>query len=370
MNATELRLPLVIAVLLKLLFGWDFSDAANVPPTPAVPVVIAPARAETGATSIQATGTVVSRNDARLAAEVGGRLTWIAEPGARVQKGAVIARIDAERLTLAVRDNEAAVRRLQANVSLLATQYDRLQTLGQNIASRSQIDEAQSRLEMANQELEQGRVARDRAQLDLRRASLRAPFDGHVAERLQQAGEFVAIGTPLVRLVDTRNVEVVARAPLNAATTLSRGQSVRVSDDARSAQSTIRSVVPVGDERSRLLEVRVALNQEAWPIGSPVRVELATGRARAAITVPRDAVVQRQGVAYVYRIAADDKAERVAVTLGAGRLDHVEVEGSVAAGDRIVIRGAERLQHGQKVAIQGAPPEVVAKRPEKGSRTS
>src|SRR5690606_22353449 len=141
----------------------------------------------------------------------------------------------------------------------LRTQRDRLRTLAaQNIASRNQIDEAESRLAMAEQELEQARVARDRARLELARATVRAPFAGQVAERLRTTGEFVAAGVPLVGLVDPRGVAAVARAPLARAASLARGQGVRVLDDAREANSRIRSVVPVGDERSRMLEVRVA----------------------------------------------------------------------------------------------------------------
>lgn len=329
-------------------------NAAEAPqPERGAPVAVASVRAETRGTTIDATGSVVSRNDARLASEVAGRLEWIAEPGTTVAKGDAVARLDAERLQLAARDAEASMRRLAANTELLTTQRDRLRALdSQNIVSRSQLDEAESRVEMAQQELEQARVARDRAQLDLRRAVLRAPFAGQVAERLQQVGEFVSPGTLLARLVDTRNVEVVARAPLSGATALAAGQAVTVTGEGRTVTSRIRAIVPVGDERSRLLEVRIALEPPSWPIGSPVRVTLDAGREHAAITVPRDAIVLRQGTAYVYRVDSANTAERVAVKLGDGRGDHVEVIGTLTPGDRIIVRGAERLQPGQKVEIR------------------
>lgn len=366
-----LRVPLIFALLLKWLLCWDIAKAAEPGQTPSVPVVVATARAAEETPRMFATGSIVSRADARLAAEVAAPILWIAEPGAEVAKGDAVARLDASRIALSVRDNEAAVRRLEANTTLLRTQRDRLRTLAaQNIASRNQIDEAESRLAMAEQELEQARVARDRARLELARSTVRAPFAGQVAERLRSTGEFVAIGDPLVRLVDTRSVEAVARAPLAAAASLARGQDVRVLDDVRELRSRIRSVVPVGDERSRLLEVRVALSPQAWPIGAAVRVELPNGPARRAVTVPRDAIVLRQGEAYVFRIGAGDKAERISVQPGPGRTDRVEVAGDLAAGDRIVVRGAERLQPGQRVTIQRGDGEVLAERKGPASRTS
>jgi RND family efflux transporter MFP subunit len=363
MDCDNFRLPYFLLFVLGLL-GFGCNEAnAQARERPPAPVIVATAQQQQLATTITATGTVASRNDARLATEVAGRLEWIAEPGASVKKGATVARLDDERLKLALRDNEAAVRRLEANAQLLKTQSERLESLApQNIVSRNQLDEASSRLAMAQQELEQARVARDTALLDLERASVRAPFDGNVAERLAQAGEFVAIGAPLARLVDTSEVEVVARAPVSAAATLRVGQAVRVRDDDRSVESKIRSVVPVGDERSRLLEVRVTLTSGNWPIGSPVRVELTGSQAQSVVTVPRDAVILRQGAAYVFRIGKDNKAERIPVQVGAGQDSNVQVTGKINQGDRIVIRGGERLQPGQTVAVQAADTRVADRR--------
>lgn len=359
-------IPLILAPLLILASATATAQQSEPPPAP---VVVAPARMEESAPRVQAPGSVVSRADARLASEVSGTIDWVAEPGAAVAKGEVVARLDAARARLAVRDNEAAVKRLEANASLLRTQRDRLGSLAaQNIASRSQIEEAESRLAMAEQELEQARVARDRAKLDLARSSIRAPFAGQVAARERMAGEFVAVGTPLLRLVDTVNVEVVARAPLSAASALAKGQEVRVLEGDRIVESRIRSVVPVGDERSRMLEVRVLLTAPAWPIGTAVQVELPAGEAHSAVTVPRDAIVQRQGASYVFRVDEKDTVERVSVKAASrgvvARADHVEISGNIEPGDRIVVRGAERLQPGQKVKIQAGEGGAVAeKRP-------
>lgn len=47
------------------------------------------------------------------------------------------------------------------------------------------------------------------------------------------------------------------------------------------------------------------------------------------------------------RVSADGTAEQVEVTLGAAREARVEVRGALRAGDRVVVRGAERLAQGQ-----------------------
>lgn len=353
MTFEETRVPLIIALALMLLSCWNYAEAA----TPAAPVVVTRAKQQSFAPNLTATGTVASRNDARLATEIAGTLEWVADPGRSVRKGDVIARLNDERLKLALRDNQASVKRLEANLQLLAAQSERMHSLApQNIVSRNQLDEATSRRAMAEQELEQARVARDRALLDLQRATVRAPFGGYVAERLQQVGEYVSVGSALARLVDTSNVEVIAHAPIATASSIKIGQSVRVSDDGHDINSKVASIIPIGDERSRLLELRITLASNAWPIGSAVRVQLAGAQPQRAVTVPRDAVILREGSAYVFRIGAKSTAERVPVRVGAGRESEVEILGEVCAGDRIVIRGGERLQPGQAVAIQQLTP--------------
>jgi RND family efflux transporter MFP subunit len=342
------RQEFLVAGISALALG-GLARAADAPP---VPVVVAEARAETFAASLTATGTVVSRSDARISGEVGGTLAWIAEPGATVKRGAPLARIDGERLGLALRDNEAAVKRLEAQLHLLATQRSRLQTLGNNVVSQSQLDEALSRERMAEQDVEQARVARDRARLDVARATIRAPFGGIVAERLQQAGEFVTSGTPLIRLVNDRDLEVVARAPLTTADAVDAGAVAELIDGDHRGAGTVRAVIPVGDERSRMVELRIELADQSWRVGAPVRVEIAPRQLKAVVTVPRDAVILRQGASYVMRVKADNTAERVAVNIGPGRANHVQIDGTLKAGDRIVVRGAERLQPGQSVKVQ------------------
>jgi RND family efflux transporter MFP subunit len=305
------------------------------------------------AATVAATGTVVSRNDARLAAEATGRLDWVAEPGARIAKGAPLARVDARALELQLRENDAQISRLAANADLLATQLARLNALPAGIASQSQIDEAAARLAMARHELDQARAARESTRHSIARATIRAPFTGYVAERIRQLGEFVAAGTEVLRLTDTENVEVVARAPVAEAGHLAVGQAVTVHGTGQDQPSKIRAIVPVGDERSRMIEVRIAMSGSGWPIGSAVRVDLPAARQSAGLMVPRDAVIVRADGAHVFRVGKGDLAERIAVRVGNGDAQRVEVTGSLAAGDRVVVRGGERLRQGQSVKVAG-----------------
>jgi len=357
MKARPLNAPgdVIVGTVMALALGIALTApvlAQQNGPPPA-PVKVGKASRQSIAPTMTATGTVVSRNDARIAAETPGRLVWVAEPGTEVERGGLLARVDDESLKLRLRENDATILRLEASLRYLDSQVARFQRLReQNIASQAQHDEAISQRDMTAQELNQARVARDKTVYDLARARIAAPFAGQVVERIAQAGEFLSAGGSVVRLVDTQHVEVRAQAPMTVAPFIGKGREVRIVDRAsRSLYSKVRAVIPVGDERSRQMEVRVSLPDGSWPIGAPVSVELPTDQATNVLAVPRDAIILRQNDAYILRVTSESTVERVPVSTGIGSNGLIEVRGKVAAGDRVIVRGGERLQPGQSVSV-------------------
>jgi hypothetical protein len=69
------------------------------------------------------------------------------------------------------------------------------------------------------------------------------------------------------------------------------------------------------------------------------------------LTVPRDALVLRPEGQSVFIVDSNNQAQQVRVTVGVGQGEHIEILGAVSPGDRVVIRGNERLQPGQAVNI-------------------
>ena len=321
---------------------------------PPAPVSVDEARLDVFAASLWAPGTVISRNDARVAAETDGRITWVAEVGEAIGAGTPVARVDDTDLRLDLEDNEARLESLQAQERYQTANLHRLERLASsNNASANQIDEARAQLDMTVQEIRRARVAVAQASRRLEQAQILAPFAGVVVERLVQAGEFVGRGAEVVRLVDTANREIRVQAPLSVAGYVREGLEVSVRHPQGESLSPVRRVIPVGDERSRMFEVRIAAANPAWVIGSPVRVALPNSDPRQLVAVPRDALVLRGSEIFVLRVTPDNTVEKVRVDTGIGLDTLVEVIGDVSGGDRVVTRGAERLQSGQSVVISG-----------------
>jgi RND family efflux transporter MFP subunit len=297
-------------------------------------------------------GSIMSRNDARLASVVAGRLVEISDVGDRVAVGAKLAKLDDTVFKLHVQDLESQLARVRAQQTLLRTTLERYRKLAvTSVLPRSQLDEAQAQLDMATHDIERLMAQLGQARYDQAQSELRAPFSGVIVERYVQRGEFVQVGSPVVRLVDTSRTEARVTASLSLAANVQVGLHTPVRAHGEERRGTIRAVVPVGDERSRQFEIRVALEDSDWLVGTAVDVRVPTGPARLALVVPRDALVLRDGRAYVMRINMHNLAEKIEVSAGDPLSDVVEVKGSLAAGERVVVRGAERIASGDKVSI-------------------
>jgi RND family efflux transporter MFP subunit len=331
---------------------------------PPAPVRVARAELSSLAPTVAVPGTVTSRYDARLAAEVTGRLVFVAEVGTVVTRGEPVARIEDTQLRLQQAEVEAIVQRETDRLAFLDRELDRLASLvAENIASPSDYERAVSARDVSRSDLavQQARLAQGHDQLE--RTQILAPFDGVVAERLHQAGERVGVGEAIVRLTSPDELEIVARAPLSAVPFLAEGSVLMVASNSQRIPATIRSLVPFGDTRSHLFEIRLDLpSTGSWKAGQAVRVDVPTDGAREVIAVPRDALILRREGAAVFRINAQGVAERLAVVTGASDGLMIEVRGDVRAGDQIVIRGGERLRAGQAVQIleDGAAPGSIS----------
>lgn len=319
----------------------------------ASPVELSEARMTMMAPTMQVAGTVVSRSDAFLSAEVEGRLIEVADVGSRVDAGDVIARIEDTPLRLRSQELAAEITRAQARLRFLEAELVRFERLAEtNLAAVSQIEQTRSERDVATSDLTVVRSRLEQIQDQLERTRITAPFPGVIAERVAQAGERVAVGTRVVRLVNPASLEVVARAPLDYYRFVQPGDELGLRYGDEELVAPVRTVVSVGDEARHVFELRLDM-AEALPVGQTVRVTIPTANVRQVLAVPRDALVLRGDGIAVFIIDDDNTARRIRVTTGIGAGDWVEVSGPIQEGDKVVIRGNERLRPGQQVSVKG-----------------
>ncbi len=334
-------------ILLAFLTGSAWGQGA-----PAALVRVATAEMKNLAPVTLVPGTVISRGDARLAAEVEGQLIEIAEVGDAFVQGEMVARIDDTRLNLLRQELTAESVRAEARVRFLDNEVKRFERLAQSdLASLTQLEGARADLDVALGDVAVAKARLAQNEDALARTRILAPFDGIVVERIRTPGERVAEGDDVVRLVDQDHLEVVARAPLDYYRFTRPGQSIEVRGAGLNTLARVRTVVPVGDEDTHQFEIRLDVDPGVFPVGQTLRVSIPNDQQREVLTVPRDALVLRPDGQAIFVIDGTNMAQRVEVTTGVGAGDDIEVLGEVSPGDRVVIRGNERLQAGQEVTI-------------------
>ena len=318
------------------------------------PVQVAHAEVRQLAPSVHATGIVRSRAAADLAASVAGTLQWVAEPGTAVSPGQLVARLDTRELALARAEQAARVKRAEVNLQALERELTRLRASG-NAVSRFNVDQAQSNRDLAEADLQVARALLAQTDDQLGRSRLTAPFAGVVSDRVRRAGEEVGRGEVIARIVNPDELEIRLFVPLRHVRAVQPGHTVQVKAEQREFTATVSTIVPAGDPRTQSFEVLV----KAPPVdgllaaGNTVQVRLPLGEPQRRLSVPRDALIIRAEGLYIVRINGQQRAERVPVKAGVADGDWIAVDGSVRAGDSVVVRGGESLRGNEKLDVVG-----------------
>lgn len=344
-------ITIIIAAMMVVAISASALARQGFEQPPAV-VIVDRARVTYMAPSVDVPGTVVSRFDSRLASELEAKLNWIAEVGTEVSEGDTLARLDVITFRLYEMEAESRVAREEARATFLRSEKARLEQLAEkNLSAKSQLDQIISDLAVAESEKRIAEAQLGQAKVAMYVTQIRAPFDGIVTEKLRNIGERLNVADEVIRLVDPKSIEVVARAPLNTVNFIKTNDVLTMHNDYREGEGSVRTIVPFGNPQSHMFEVRLNIDPEVWTVGESVRLSMPTAEAKEVLTVPRDALVLRREGVFVYRIDDELVAEQVKVITGLGAGSLIEVIGDINAGDRVVTRGAERLNSGMLVQI-------------------
>ncbi|WP_139407908.1 efflux RND transporter periplasmic adaptor subunit [Aeromonas veronii] len=306
------------------------------------------------AANIWVSGTVASRQQAALSAEVSGRVEWIAEFGSRVKKGDELLRLDSTALRLSLEQASAEQAKWQSNLRFARAESQRITRLHQQkSASQSQYDKASYDVEQAALAERLAAIQVNQIEEQLRRSHIYAPFDGVVNNHFIQPGEHVDAGEQALELVNPDQPDIRLQAPILWAKQLAPQTRLRVEGEQLSGHGVYYQRAASADPKSRLIELRLKPEAGHFIIGSPVRVALPLGDQQSML-LPRDALVLGTDGSVVYQVARSGKSlkvNRVPVTVLFGDSQQVAVSGALKQGDRVVVRGAGSLQDGDTIEL-------------------
>jgi RND family efflux transporter MFP subunit len=349
------RLPQVFqfVIYITIISLSGISSAVNAGEGMSAPVQVVEAKYIELAPGIWIAGTIISRYDAKLSSEVEGRIEFLVEVGDKIREGEVIASIDDTTMRMRFDEAKAEIAPIEAKLKFYIGELERLNQLAkENNAAKNRVDEVISDRDEMRGELIMKQTRLAQAKDILKRSTIIAPFSGIIAERFKEEGEWAKTGDNLIRLVNIESKEIQGRIQQESAVFINKGDVIEVSDNQNKTMATVKTLVPVGDAISRLYEIRLDYQKPEWMAGHAVKIRVPTAKPQNALMVPRDALVIRENVIKVFRILENNIAEAVPVKTGIADENFIEIIGDINQGDKIVVRGNERLRPQQQVNIQ------------------
>lgn len=345
-------------------------DETVIEESPQKPVVLVPVAVRDVEEVVAATGQLLAKQHADVAAQVGGEITQIlVDEGATVAENTVVIEIDPDRRKIDL--DRARAREAEAASALAEAerQNKRVQELAtRDIASRAQQDQARTNLEGSRSRLQAARAdlgAAERATADSR---VTTRFAGVIGRRFVSRGEFVQPGQKLFELVSLDPVEVEFTLPESDASRLVLGLPLEVSVAPYPGEvfrATVSMISPIVDERTRTIRVKALLPNPDHRLrpGLFARAELGIARREDVVLIPEEAVLQRADGPVAFRaVDGATRVERRVLQIGRIKSGEVEVVSGLSPGDSVVIRGHAALPDGAAISARNpdGSPAVAA----------
>lgn len=307
-------------------------------------------------------GEVRPRVESRLGFRVGGKIVARkVDPGAIVKRGQVLMQLDPQDLQLVQAQANAGLKAADSNLALAKAEFGRYQDLrAKNFVSQAVLDAKETAYKGAQSSRDQAFAAHRNQSNQTGYATLVSDVSGVVTSVDGEVGQVVAAGTPVVRVAQAGEKEIVIGIPENKVETLRQISDVRVRiwanpDDV--IVGKIRELSPIADAATRTYTAKISIPNapEEVRLGMTAYVSFADKTPDAMIKVPLSALFQEKTQTAVWVVEG-----------GAVRLAPVQVFGpsgndillssGVAPGQTVVTAGVNMLKPGQQVKILGDEP--------------
>jgi membrane fusion protein, multidrug efflux system len=365
-------LLLVVAALAALLIWrapWSNTAQKNGGRQASTSVGVATATTGDIPVTLNALGTVTSLATATVKSQISGYLTAIPfKEGQVVKKGDVLAQVDPRPYEVALAQYQGQLQRDQALLENARLDYKRYQQLAaQDSTSKQTVDTA-----LATVHQYEGTVRTDQAQVDSEKLNLTyarivSPIDGRVGLRQVDVGNYVTAS-------DTDGVAVVTQTdPISVVFTLPEDDLEQVlvpSDDGKPrsvgawdrtfttqlSSGTLDTIDNQVDTSTGTVKLRALFDNPKGTLfpNQFVNATLLVRTLHGAVTIPSTAVQTGSPGTFVYQLNSDHTVALRKVTLGPSAGGRVAVTAGLAAGDVVVVDGADHLSDGAKVTVPGA----------------
>ncbi len=302
-----------------------------------------------------------AENDVQVYSEAARRVReLLVEEGTEVRRGQVLLRLQDD-------EQRTALARAESQLNKAKREYQRQTNLfEQQLISEEAFNDV-------TYNLEQLELALADARRQLGYTEVRAPISGTVTSRLVNVGDQITVNQHLFDIVDFDSIVARIYVPEKELHRIRPNLEARVfaqaAGDDEPRTGTVDRIAPRVDPRSGTVKVTVAIprNQALLP-GMYVTVELITAVDEDALLVPKKALVYDADQIFVFRPKSvkgpegedELRVERLLLRAALEDRDHIEPDGVLEEGDRIVIAGQAGLKDGSLIRLAGEKPAASA----------
>jgi RND family efflux transporter MFP subunit len=385
--------PLVILVAGALIIGIVVATKPGVEAVPArenAPLVsVIEVQPRELQFSVNAQGTVVPRTESGLIPQVSGEVIWVSPrlvSGGFFEEGDPLLRIDPSDHRVELEAARAVVARIRSEFARAKTEIERQRSLAlQGVASQARIDDAEEAFQVTEAELREQTARLSRAERDLDRTEIRAPYQGRVRSEQVDVGQFVSRGVSIGTLYATDYAEVRLPLPdrdlfyldipfdLSGAHLASDGDPTEKqlgpevqlrAEFAGEPRTWVGHIVRTEgeiDAKSRMVHLVARVEDPYGRSGMTGSAPLAVGlfvdaeiqgrTVENVFVLPRTALRTDAGSDLVYVVDAGDRLRFKAVEVLRAKRDDVVIGGGLRAGDRVCVSPLAAAVDGMAVRI-------------------
>ena len=288
------------------------------------------------------------------------------QEGMPVTAGQVIARIDGAEMRARAAQQQASLDEANARLALAKKNNVNSEALlRQNYISRNAYDTTQNSVELARAAVAAAAAQLDMAHIALGDTTIKAPLSGVVSKRYVQAGDKLSADTPVMAIVNLRQLTLEASVPASDIPHVHVGQDVQFRVDGfdqRNFTGKVARINPTTEPGSRAMLVYISVDNADGTLrgGMFAKGQITTEKTAPKPLLPLAALrkdAANQDV--VYRID-NGTVTAQPVRLGLRNEDDalVEVLGGLAPGAVVLAAPLDGVKPGSKVKLIAAPAAV------------
>lgn len=298
---------------------------------------------------VEIQGSVQSDDLVNVTAEVAGIISSMpVEEGQNVNRGQLIAKIDLEQVNKQIAE-------IEKSLELAKDVFERQQRLwNQKIGSEMQFLQAKNNKERLEKSLET-------AKFQLSKANIYAPISGVIEMKHLKAGEMAGPGMPIVTILNTAKVKVVAEVPENYITAINKGEKVSINIPAlnQEFEAPVSLVGRTINPANRTFSVEVNLRNPKGLLKPNLLANMKINdyTEKDVVIVPMEMVQQEasgQSFVFVVGKSANGKsiAQKVLVKTGKAFEGKIIVEDGLKGDEILIDKGARFVSDQEPIKVE------------------